>query len=56
VLDHASCVGLQTRHGASNVAINLDNLLDGAGLEEGAGYALFYAEDYTFACSYLCGS
>jgi hypothetical protein len=34
VLNHASCIGLQARHGASNVAIDFDNLLDGAGLEE----------------------
>jgi hypothetical protein len=55
VLDHASCVGLQTRHGAANVAVDFDNLLDGAGLEEGGGDALFYAEDYAFAGRYLGG-
>jgi hypothetical protein len=54
VLDHASCIGLQTRHGASNVAVNFDNLLHGARLEKGRGYALFYAENYTFARSDLC--
>jgi hypothetical protein len=32
------------------VAVDFDDLLDGAGLEEGGGYALFYAEDYAFAC------
>jgi hypothetical protein len=35
------------------VAIDLDNLLDGAGLEEGGGDALLYAEDYAFAGCYL---
>lgn len=49
MLDHASCIGLQTRHGASDVAVDFDNLLDRAGLEEGGGYALFDAEDYAFA-------
>ena len=56
VFDHASCVGLQARHGAADVAVDFDNLLDGARLEEGRGYALFYAEDYAFACRYLWGS
>jgi hypothetical protein len=38
------------------VAVDLDNFLDGACLEEGGGNALFYAEDYTFAsCDlYVC--
>jgi hypothetical protein len=49
VLDHAAGIGLQARHGASNVAVDFDNLLDGAGLEERRGDALFYAEDYAFA-------
>ena len=53
VLDHAPGVGLQARHGAANVAVNFDNLFDGAGFEEGRGNALFYAEDYAFACGYL---
>jgi hypothetical protein len=49
VLDHAAGIGLKARHGASNVPVDFDNLLDGAGLEERRGYALFYAEDYAFA-------
>jgi len=49
MLDHASCIGLQTRHGTSDVAVYFDNLLDGAGLEEGGGYALFDAEDDALA-------
>jgi hypothetical protein len=48
VLNHASCIGLQTWHGTSNVAVDFDNLLDGAGFEQRRGYALFYTEDYTF--------
>jgi hypothetical protein len=55
VLDHASCVGLQAGHGAADVAVDFDNLLDGGGFEEGGGYALFYAEDYAFAGCYLGG-
>jgi hypothetical protein len=31
------------------VAVDFDNLLDGAGLEEGRGYALFDAEDDALA-------
>jgi hypothetical protein len=31
------------------VAVDFDNLLDGAGLEEGGGYALFDTEDYALA-------
>jgi hypothetical protein len=49
VLDHASCIGLQTRHGTSNVAVDFDNFLDRAGFEEGGGYALFDTEDYALA-------
>jgi hypothetical protein len=53
VLDHAPCVGLQARHGASDVAVDLDNLFDRARLEERRRYALFYAEDDAFAGCYL---
>lgn len=45
VLDHAPGVGLQAGHGAANVAVDLDNLLDGRGLEQGGGDALLDAED-----------
>lgn len=55
VLNHAAGIGLQTRHGTANVAVDFDNLLHGGGLEEGRGYALLYAEDYAFACCYLLG-
>ena len=40
VLDHAPRIGLQTRHGAADMAVNFDNLLDGTRLEEGGCDAL----------------
>jgi len=48
VLDHGAGVGLEPGHGAADVAVDLDDLLDGGGLEEGGGYALFDAEDDAF--------
>jgi hypothetical protein len=54
MLNHASCIGLQTRHGASDVAVDLDDLFDGAGLKESGGYALLHAEDHTLARCDLC--
>ena len=45
VLDHGAGVGLETGHGASDVAVDLDNFLYGRGLEEGGGDALLDAED-----------
>lgn len=45
VFDHGASVGLQAGHGAANVGVYFDNLLDGRGLEEGGGYALFDAEE-----------
>lgn len=45
VLDHGAGVGLEAGHGAANVAVNLDNLLDRRRLEEGRGDALLDAED-----------
>ncbi len=45
VLDHASGVGLEPAHGATDVAVDLDDLLDGGGFEEGGGDTLFDAED-----------
>ena len=35
------------------MAVDFDNLLDGAGLEEGGDHALFYAVDYSFGGRYL---
>jgi hypothetical protein len=43
VLDHGARIGLQARHGASNVTVNLDNLFDGGGFEESRGHALLDA-------------
>ena len=45
VLDHGAGVGLKTGHGASDVAVDLDDLLNGGGLEECGGDALLDAED-----------
>lgn len=36
------------------MAVDFDNLLHGAGLEEGGRDALFYTKDYTIAGRYLC--
>jgi hypothetical protein len=49
VLDHAAGIGLQARHGASDVGIDFDNLLHRARLKERRRHALFYPEDYAFA-------
>lgn len=48
VFNHRTSVRLEARHGAAQVAIDLDNLLNGGGLEEGRGHALLDAEDDTF--------
>lgn len=45
VLDHGARIGLQSGHGGPNVAVDLDNLLDGRGLEQGRGHALLDAEN-----------
>jgi hypothetical protein len=45
VLDHGAGVGLEAGHGAANVAVNLDNLLDRRRLEQGRRDALLDAED-----------
>lgn len=47
VFDHAAGVGLETGHGAADVAVDFDDFFDGGGFEEGRGDALFDAEDYT---------
>jgi len=48
VFDHRPGVGLQPGHGAANVPVDFDDLLDRGGFQEGRGYALFHAEDDTF--------
>lgn len=44
VLDHAASVGLQTTHGAADVAVDLDNLLDRRRLQQGRGHPLLHAQ------------
>ena len=56
VLDHAACVGLESRHGASDVAVDFDDLFDGRRLEEGGSDALLDAQDDSAAGGYAdCG-
>lgn len=56
VLDHAACVGLEPRHGASDVAVDFDDLFDRRGLEEGGSDALLDAENDSAAGGYAdCG-
>jgi hypothetical protein len=50
VFDHGAGIGLEARHGASDVAVNLDDLLDGRGLEERGSDALLNAKDDTLRC------
>jgi hypothetical protein len=33
VFDHGASIGLEARHGASNVAVDFDNFFDGGGFE-----------------------
>lgn len=47
VLDHAARVGLQTAHGAPDVPVDLNNLLDRRRLQQGRGHALLHAKDDT---------
>jgi hypothetical protein len=57
MLDHAAGVGLQPRHGAADVVVDLHDLFDGRGFQERRGYAFLYAENYAFAgCYLLCVS
>lgn len=51
VLDHAAGVGLKARHGAADVAVDLDNLLDRRCLEQGRRDSLLDAQHDTLACS-----
>lgn len=44
VLDHAAGVGLQPAHGAPNVPVDLDNLLDRRGLEQRRRHALLHPQ------------
>lgn len=47
MLNHGAGVGLEARHGAANVTVDLNNLLDGRGLEEGRGDTLLNTENDT---------
>jgi len=49
MLDHGPGVGLQPAHGAPDVPVDLDNLLDRRGLEQGGGDALLDAQDHAVA-------
>jgi hypothetical protein len=49
VLDHGARIGLQAGHGASDVAVNLDDLFDRGGFQEGRSNTFLDAEDDTAA-------
>lgn len=53
MLDHGPGIGLQTGHGATDMTIDLDDLLDGRGLKQRGGDALLDAEDDTIVGRYL---
>lgn len=55
VLDHRAGIGLQPGHGAADVAVDLDDLLDGGGLKEGGGYALLDTQDDAFGGGHADG-
>jgi hypothetical protein len=56
VLDHRSCISLQSRHCTSYVAVDFDDLFDGRGLEEGGGDTLFDTENNATTGGYAdCG-
>lgn len=46
MLDHAARVCLQSRHGAADVPVDLDNLLDGRGLQQRRRHSLLYAQHH----------
>ena len=48
MINQGPCVGNKAGHGRTNVAVNLHDLLDGLGDEEGGGEALFDGEDDAF--------
>lgn len=50
VLDHGAGICLEAGHGAADVAVDLDNLFDGGGLEKGRCHALLDAEDHALGC------
>ncbi len=50
MLNHASCVGLQSGHCAADVGVYFDYFFDRGGDEEGGGDALFDAEQDAVGC------
>lgn len=56
MFNHAAGIGLETGHGATDVAIDLDDLFDRGGFEEGGGDSFFDTEDYACGCSDLHSS
>jgi hypothetical protein len=50
VFDHGARIRLQTRHGATNVGVDFDDLLDGGGDEKWRCDALFDAEEDAMGC------
>lgn len=55
VVDHGSCVCNESRHGASEVRVDLHYLLNRRGLKQWGLYTLLNGEDYTFLCAYPDG-
>lgn len=53
MFDHGSRIRLQTRHGATNVFVNFDNLLNRGGFEERRGDTFLHTENNTFRCRNL---
>lgn len=55
MLDHGAGVGLQARHGTSDMSVDFDDFFDRGCFEEGGGDAFFDAEDHTGASGDLGG-
>ena len=55
MLDHAAGVGLEAGHGAPDVAVNLDDLLDRRGFQQRGGDAFFDAQEDAFGGGDLVG-
>jgi hypothetical protein len=57
MVNEDTCIAYNSRHGASAMAVNFDELLGLVGdlHELAGGQLLFNAKDYTFACFYTDG-
>jgi hypothetical protein len=55
VLDHGPRIGLQTRHGTSDVVVDLDDLFDRRSFQQRRGHALLDADNDTVSGSDLMG-